>query len=157
MTDRDAEAPGSAEPGDLLDAHRDCMRIVHEVEHCLDRQPDRGGRWLGELTDKLELLVATLEAHFGTEEQEYLYREVPVAFPQYADRLEKLRAEHDTILETAGSAIAAAGDLGSNEEIHRLRELNARVQLLVATIRRHEAEENEILLGAYWHDTGAGD
>ena len=42
-------------------------------------------------------------------------------------------------------------------EIHELRELNAHVQLFIATIRRHEAEENEIIMGAYWDELGAAD
>jgi hypothetical protein len=31
------------------------------------------------------------------------------------------------------------------------------LQLMVATIRRHEAEENEIVIQAHWDEVGVGD
>ena len=37
------------------------------------------------------------------------------------------------------------------------RELRERVRVLIATLRRHEAQENEILWRAYWDDAGGGD
>ncbi len=138
-----------------LDEHRECMALVAEVERCLDRTPDRES-WLAELRDKLPKLAEKLDLHFRDEETQYLYREVPLSFPRFSDRLESLKSEHRDIMAAARSAIDKAKGLGS-AEMHELRELNARIQLLVATIRRHEAEENEILLRAYWHDVGAGD
>lgn len=143
------------EAAKTLDEHRECMGLVAEIEHCLDRTPDGGG-WLDELREKLPRLAEQLERHFQGEEGQYLYREVPLSFPRFAARLDKLKSEHGEILEAARSTIARTRGLRGAER-HELRELNARIQLLVATIRRHEAEENEILLRAYWHDVGAGD
>ena len=42
-------------------------------------------------------------------------------------------------------------------ETLRVQEFRARVALLIATIRRHEAEENEIIMEAYWDELGAAD
>ena len=47
--------------------------------------------------------------------------------------------------------------LADLNEIYQMRELNAQVQLLVATIRRHEAAENEIVIEAHWDEVGVGD
>jgi ElaB/YqjD/DUF883 family membrane-anchored ribosome-binding protein len=144
------------DPRSTIDNHRDCMRIVAEVEACLDRPPDREGQWLAELRDKLPALAETLRGHFADEEHEYLYTELPAQKPRFADRLAALKSEHRSMLEEVDEAISRAGKVEGGE-LHELRELNACVQLLVATIRRHEAEENEIVLRAYWHDVGAGD
>ncbi len=52
--------------------------------------------------------------------------------------------------------LGKAGSL-DHSRIHSLREFNAGVQLLIASIRRHEAEENEVVLSAHWQEYGAGD
>jgi len=142
---------------DTLDDHQDCMRMVAEVESILDRQPDREGRWIGSLLETLPTLADRLRAHFRAEEQAALYRELPVSKPRLAPRIEKLAAEHDEMLASVDKVIRRARGIAEPAEIHQLRELNALVQLLVATIRRHEAEENEIIMGAYWDELGAAD
>ena len=53
--------------------------------------------------------------------------------------------------------MAYAEGLEDGAEPYRLHELNARVQLLIAKIQRHESEENEIVLDAHWSDLGMGD
>jgi len=151
----DAEA-GKDVVDKTLGAHRECMRLVSAVEECLDRKPDRDGRWLADLQEKLPLLAQTLREHFEEEQQEYMYRELPVEAPRFASRLRKLEAEHGQILETIQGIIEGSESL-QQVEIPEAREFNARVQLLVATIRRHEAEENEILVNKYWNDVGVGD
>jgi hypothetical protein len=139
-----------------LDEHRECMQIVGEVETCLDGQPDREGRWMGRLLPQLQNLAAMLRTHFCGEEQTALYQEIPVKNPQYADTLERLVGEHGQILDRVDALVQKAGQIDQTR-IHELREFNAGVQLLVASIRRHEAEENEVVLNAYWQEVGAGD
>jgi len=137
----------------LLDEHRECMQVVAEVETCLDEAPDREGRWLGRLLPKLETLTERLRTHFVEEEQASLYRDVPERYPRYADRLKRLASEHGEIVERATDLVRRAGALDPTR-IHQLREFNAGVQMLVASIRRHEAEENEVVLGAHWQEFG---
>jgi uncharacterized protein (DUF1786 family) len=146
----------TADLDSTLDEHRECMRVVSEVEDCLDEHPDREGRWMARLLPRLEMLTGMLEAHFCQEEQSALYREVPERFPRYADTLRRLAAEHAEILDRAKSLVRQAGGL-DHSHIHALREFNAGVQLVIARIRRHEAEENEVVLGAHWQEYGAGD
>ena len=139
-----------------LARQRQLLHAVTDLEDCLDRPPETSGEWLGELQRCLPRLVRSLRDHFREEEAGYLHRELPLQFPRFADRLRHLAAEHAGILTSADAACEQCGELQS-AEMHQLRELNGRVQLLVATIRRHEAEENEILFSAHWDEVGAGD
>ena len=141
---------------DTLSEHRDCMRVVSDVEAILDQHSDREGAWISRLLDKLPALAESMGSHFKAEEQGVLFRELPVKKPRLASRIEKLVAEHATMLRSAGDVVERARGL-SDPEIYELRELNALVRLLIATIRRHEAEENEIIMGAYWDELGAAD
>ena len=139
-----------------LDEHRDLVQIVAEVEACLDRPPDREGHWIDALVEKLPTLVDSLRCHFVAEQQGALYCEVPLKFPRFAERLEQLAQEHGKILEAADDVIARSKTVG-RAHIYEQRELNARVQMLISTIRRHEAEETEIILSAHWDEMGTGD
>ena len=142
-----------------IGAHRECMRVVSSLEACLNQSQEDQGSWLGGLCEKLPLLGSTLRAHFQHEQEGYLYRELPLDFPHFAARLERLESEHRRILEAVQDATERSSELNQAEtcETHEVRQLHDRVQLLVANIRRHEAEENEILLSAHWRDIGAVD
>jgi hypothetical protein len=148
--------PRSEIAGEMREEHRGCMEVVAEVERCLDCQPDREGRWVSRLLESLPRLATTLRNHFEVEQQGPLYRQLPISFPRFAQRLEQLEAEHVRILEVVDGALARARNLQS-AEMYEIRELNAQVQLIVATIRRHEAEEDEILIQAHWDEVGVGD
>jgi len=159
MATNDEKPCGHARPeivDEMLGEHRGCMEVVIEVERCLDCQPDREGRWVSRLLETLPRLAATLRTHFEAEQQGPLYRKLPISFPRFAHRLEQLEAEHVRILEVVDGALARARDL-REAEMYEIRELNAQVQLLVATIRRHEAEEDEIIVQAHWDEVGVGD
>jgi len=141
-----------------LAAHRGVMQAILGVEACLDRHPDADGIWLGTLRAELPRLVETLERHFDEEQTGPLYQSVPLAHPRFAERLRVLEAEHETLLAGARAGADRAHRLGPRGvELHELRALNGEIQLLVARIRRHEAEENEIVLEAHWGEVGGGD
>ncbi len=50
-----------------------------------------------------------------------------------------------------------ARELSGDIKLYQLRELNAHAQMLAAIIRPHEAEENEMVMRAYWQEIGSGD
>ena len=139
---------------ETLDDHADCMQIVAEVERRMKEHPDIA--WVDRLREQLPKLVDTLRCHFSDEQQGSLYRELPVHHPRLADRLAKLEAEHGEILQAAEETIRHAEGL-RDPETHDLRRFRAQVHLLLAKIRRHEAEENEIVVSAYWDSIGTGD
>jgi len=140
----------------MLAEHEQCMKVVARVEACLDRHPDVAGTWLADLRTELPLLARVIERHFEDEERGPLYRVLPVARPRFADRLQKLQAQHVDIREAVSRAMTRAAEL-QDPPLHEIRELNSQVQLAVALIRRHEAAENEILLAANWDEVGVGD
>lgn len=141
---------------EALGEHRECMRVVGELEDCLDRHPDRGGRWVSELLGVLPRLESALGEHFEAEQGGALFRKVPLTHPQFAERLGRLETEHPAILERI-RALSEKARKVDGQKLYEVRELNAQAQLLVATIRRHEAEETEVLIGAHWQEIGAGD
>jgi hypothetical protein len=153
MTEKDTS---DAMVDEALGEHRECMQVVSEVEACLECHLDRGGQWVGEVLDVLPRLAASLREHFEAEQEGALFRKVPLTHPQYADRLQRLEAEHDQILKRIDKVIGKAEGV-DREKMYEVRELNAQVQMVVATIRRHEAEETEILMGAHWEEIGTGD
>jgi len=141
---------------ETLDDHRECMQVVSELEACLDQPPDDSNRWVARLLEHLPGLSRTMREHFKEEEGGLLYAELPYKRPRFAVRLEALREEHPRLLVEIDKVIDVTGSL-HEAEVYELRELNARIQLLVARLRRHEAAENELIFEAYWEDIGAGD
>jgi hypothetical protein len=138
---------------EALDEHRECMMLVAELEACLDRRPEPAKEWVAAVQDCLGRLRGALSEHFKDETEGWLYREMPLRRPRFAPALERLEAEHPEILADLDVVAKKAGSLNDPER-HHLRELAGHLQLLTARLRRHEAEENEILIAAAVEDTG---
>lgn len=141
---------------DTLDEHRECDQFIARLEASLDSPPDEAGLWVGGLLEHLPGLARTLREHFNAEESGSLFTDLPRRRPRFASRLEALKDEHPGILDEVNKIIDLAGGLHDGK-LHELRGLNARIQLFVARLRRHEAVENELIFEVYWDDIGAGD
>lgn len=148
-----AQAP----PVAIEETHQDVMAGVVALEEVLSRPLEPAAEWLEALDRQLGALREILDSHFTDERQGELYGEMPARFPQFAGRLDSLEAEHAELLSRTDELRRRAAQLGPHSEVFRLRELNGRLQLLAAILRRHEAEENELLMRAYWDDVGTGD
>jgi len=156
MSDEKPETTERSIVEDALQDHRECMHVVSTVEGCLDSHPDREGRWIEQLRRELPRLAETLRCHFSAEQEGPLYRSLPVTHPRFAPQLRRLEAEHARIVRAVEDAVLKAASF-SAPHMYQIREFNAELQLLVAQIRRHEAEENEIILSAHWDEVGTGD
>jgi len=155
MNPEEPRTPATKGPAEqALDDHRETMAVVAEVESCMDRNPDRA--WVADLATELPRLESTLRRHFAEEQEGPLYSRLPFQHPRLAARLGRLEAEHAVVLRSIRDAVERAGTLGE-APLYELRAFASQVQLLVATIRRHEAEENEIILEADWDEVGTGD
>jgi hemerythrin-like domain-containing protein len=141
---------------ELLEEHREAKRLVRALEETLDRPSDEREEWAVDVAAAVEALLANLRPHFKSEETGCLYREVPVDVPHLADRCCALASEHDELMRGFEAAIESTRDLASGGG-GAPRAIEGRLRRLIATLRRHEAEENEILIAAYWDDLGAGD
>ena len=158
MSDRDvAGVPvPQSELTETLDEHKACLKLVEAVEDCLTHPPDLEGRWVATLLERLRPLRVGLKDHFVSEEKGALFGSLPLSKPRLARQLDALKAEHPALLQRLERIIAQAEGL-DDPEIYHLRELNAAVQLFVATLRRHEAAENEIVVHSLWDELGTGD
>jgi hemerythrin-like domain-containing protein len=154
MSDRPETTPSLVE--ETLDEHRECLQLITEVEQCLDRPPDDRQRWLADLKATLARLATALRRHFEGEESGPIFRSLPLQHPRLARPLARLEAEHPVMLERMDDVLHKAEAL-ENTEIFELRELNGRVQLLLAQIRRHEAAEDELVIRAHCEEVGVGD
>ncbi len=134
----------------------DCLKIVSDVEACLDQSPVEDGPWLAHLLGKLPSLGGSLAAHFKVEQEGPLYQELPLILPRFAERVDKLASDHRQILEETHSVTERARTM-HGAPVGQLHRLKHRLQFLVATIRRHEIEENDVLISAHWSDIGVGD
>jgi iron-sulfur cluster repair protein YtfE (RIC family) len=139
-----------------LDEHAGCMKLVGDLEGCLDRRHGEPEQWLSDLQATMSRLKAAMREHFEREEEGPLFRNLPVRHPHLADSLARLEAEHPVMLVELDQAMGRAAALEDPEEFE-LRELNACIQLIVARIRRHEAAENELVIQAHWDEIGVGD
>jgi hypothetical protein len=157
MADGDASIPRDGLVDETLDEHRTCMRVVTDLERFLATPADTAGRWVEGLIERLDRLCGTLKAHFEAEQNGPLFRKLPLSKPRLAERLARLEREHGEILEAGQLTRDRASGLEDGAETYQIHELNARVQLLIAKIQRHESEENEIVLDAHWSDLGMGD
>jgi hemerythrin-like domain-containing protein len=136
--------------------HDSCLTTVAELEALLDHVVEDGAPWLARVREVLPRLADALRAHFASEEAGPLFRALPQEFPHLTDRLRRLRDEHTPLLEQVAAMEERAAGL-EEPEAYDLRELSGRLQLMVAVLRRHEAEEDEVILSAYWQEAGAGD
>lgn len=141
---------------ETLDEHESCMKLVAEVEGCLDRPAEDVEAWVADLRQKLTRLQETLRRHFEGEEAGPLFRDLAVKHPRLSGPLAQLEAEHPVILEDIEAVLRKAGSMEDTAHFE-IRELNARAQLVVARIQRHEAAENELVLEAHWSEIGVGD
>jgi hypothetical protein len=154
MSNRPGPKPTLVE--ETMDEHRGCLQLISEVESCLDRPPEDRRVWLSELRGMLLRLAAAMRLHFEGEESGPIFRALPLRHPRLARPLAELEAEHPLMLEAIDKVLRKVAEF-ENPELFELRDLNGRVQLLLAQIRRHEAAEDELVLRAHWEEVGVGD
>ncbi len=161
MTDSDPTKQDSAPVLDgTLKEHEHCMRLVSDLSGWLDLDPAAVSDWSAQLQARLSALAKGMQEHFEGEEQSPIYRELPTETPRFADQLDRLKAEHLPMLSDIDALVEMGGEIDPNTKdlnTGSIRELKARIKLLIATMRRHEAEENEIIMSAHWDDLGGND
>lgn len=136
----------------VLEEHREISSCVARIEEQLMR-PAIGG-WPATLADRLDELSTLLRAHFSGEAEASFFREVITIAPHLQARLSALALEHGKILQalSKASSLARTPDAAARGLL-----LRRKVQLTLATLRRHESEENEMIMRAYLRDLGASD
>jgi len=141
---------------DVLREHQKLMPIVHDLAAAADTSPGDATAWSHDVKGRLLSLRRNLLEHFREEETGSFGTTFPQTFPHLAGRASELLAQHPAILRSVDAALVAAGRVPA-DDAGAAHELKASLHQLLATIRRHEAAENELVLDAVWDDFGGGD
>ena len=136
--------------------HKKISEMMFDLERWLAAPSDAEGSWTEALRGRLVPMAEVLKPHFAGEEASGFYKEVPIEFPRFARTLNRLMGEHQLILDELEGIIGDAEGAGEPPE-RQLRELTLRTSILLAMLRTHESEEDEVLQQAYWDDVPAGD
>jgi hemerythrin-like domain-containing protein len=140
----------------LLDEHQRLMEMATRLTDATDRRPDGEGRWLAEVVERLRGFAVALREHFQEEETGAFARSFPMSYPHLADRMEELTAQHPAILAAVDHALATARSV-RRDDAAGLHEVKAAVHLMLATLRRHESAENDLVFRAVNDEVGGGD
>jgi len=140
---------------EILD-HGKLVGMLQELESWLEIPPDHFGAWTETLSGRLTDVVIALRSHFKREEDSPLFREVPINFPRFSGTIDRLMSEHGQFLNDLDEIIDSLESLRQPRQAH-IWEMACKTKLVVASLRRHESEENEVLQKAYWEDVGGMD
>ena len=136
--------------------HQECLKVLDELEACVDRRPDLETAWIKSLQSSFATFAAALRLHFEGEERGTMYRDLPETKPRLAGRIDELRAEHDRLLVDLDVAVQQVADL-SGGRVGEAAKVRDSIRDLIATLRLHEANEARLLQSAYWREVGTGD
>jgi hypothetical protein len=136
--------------------HEECLKVLDELEACVDRRPDLESAWIKGLQSSFATFADALRLHFEGEERGAMYRDLPETKPRLAGRIDELRAEHDRLLSDLDVAVQRVADL-SGKRIGEATKVRESIRDLIATLRLHEANETRLLQSAYWREVGTGD
>lgn len=149
----------SGKPGDrhdvLLEEHRLLTRHVAELDELAALAAGRNADWGAELGRRAADVHERLKAHFGGDAEGTFFSEVAQQAPHLLGKLTALTAEHAEILKEFRAIAESASQIGGDDgEATRVA---TRARRVVAVLRRHEAEENELIFKTFWDDIGTKD
>jgi len=128
--------------------------MVNRLEALLERSADRlaDRRYFETLGEEMRLLHARLRSHHSSDQ--LAAGEQAVAIPsEYADQVQRLREEHSEMIGTLDRLVRGV-DAMVDQPVEDKEVFFLRGRELIATIRRHEAEEDRLFYLAVWRDTG---
>lgn len=140
----------------VLEEHRTLTARVSELDDRVAQGAVRGPSWASDLQKLTLEVLEHLKGHFSGDAEGNLFAEISMSCPHLSGRLATLASEHSKILESFRQVAERAGSYRAGDSEAELR-LCLQAQAAVATLRRHEAEENEIIMRAFWEDLGAPD
>lgn len=123
------------------------MAIMEEVS------PRNFPDWRLEFIWRLRDFKNHLLKHFELEEEGGFMAEILSESPEAINQVKKLEAEHGQIVSELDGIIADLKKI-HEKEIPKLEDIRSRVTQLMATIRNHEAAENELIQTVYYQEYG---
>ncbi len=140
---------------EVLEEHRRIQQLLGRVDAAV-REATPGSGWSLELAGMLDEVVRLLKAHFSGEAESSFFRQMLETAPRLSPQINKLVLEHSGILKAFTEGAKLAKELDPADRV-QCKDLRRKVQLALATLKRHEAEENEMIMQAYWEDVGVAD
>lgn len=163
---RQAEPPPARAPGSGADAtgdagsrpewvrqieqeHATLRTLLRALESRLALERDVR-EWSKAVGETLSALVPALQSHFVREERELSPERIAASFPNLAQRIAELNAEHAEILTAFTRARQECMERPSDPELKE--ELTRDLSIAAADLRRHEVAESELLAVGHWFD-----
>ena len=144
---------GKQAPNQVLAEHKQLAQDVAAVDDWANADTPRASGWGQEMSRRSATAVEHLRKHFGGEAEAELFEDFLEHSPHLVDKLKALSSEHAVIInelrEVAEKSKAATG-----KDAERVAK---KARAAVALLRRHEAEENELILRNAYEEFGGGD
>ena len=139
----------------LLEEHRELMGRISEIRKWWAELDQFGLPKFGEMGTRVEELKHILVEHFLEEEKDGYLAEALAVAPQYAGQAEELQKQHGEMLETLND-FSQRLEM-SEPPFDSWQKARDEFEEIIASLRRHERAENEIVQSAFETDTGTGD
>lgn len=140
----------------VLEEHREVVQHVSELDAWAEPNTPRDEKWGPELSRRASIVIEHLKHHFSGEAEGSLFADIAKHAPHLMGKLTALTAEHREILAEFRQVAEHASALGPGD-VKTAARIGVRARRAVAKLRRHEAEENELIFNTYWDDLGVGD
>ena len=119
--------------------------------------PGREPSWAQRVSRDLQAVRSALQAHTESSEGDGgLFQELDLAWPTRVQQVKELRQEHRRMLEQSAELVGAADRIVSGDSA-AYSELRRQVIGLLADLRRHQAEETDLIFECFYRDIGVGD
>ncbi len=139
-------------PYDVLEEHQRIRGLVHRIESILEGRRQAGGDWVGSLRPLLQDLSMEAGPHFDGEEAE-LFRDVRERFPSQVPTIDNLVQQHRQLLSELVELSGRCQEMDDTDS-GRCEKFADRLGESLRSLRRHEEEEDGLMLLAYWQDLG---
>lgn len=136
--------------------HDDLLVAMHHLEAALaSPAPGREEGWANRVASALPRVCELLRTHVeSAEEGDGLCAELLSARPELGYRIEQLRTEHARLLDQA-AALGSVVQKGA--ESAGFADVRQEAASLLAAIRRHHANEVDLIYECFCTDIGVGD
>jgi len=138
--------------------HRALLKALADLDNAFSELPEMSGfnQWKLERLWQLRDFLNQLQKHFDLEEAGGFNEELTRSAPQLASRIAGLEEDHLKITSDLNHILDVLKPV-PNIESPRIERVKVRLAELIAFIRRHEAEETDLIQEALYQDFGVGD
>jgi hemerythrin-like domain-containing protein len=142
---------------ELLKEHEIVRSLIHDLQRLIEEGGNRQDLdWGHHLSRELSAFRQHLQHHFDMEETNGFLTDVVALLPQAAEQVERLRLEHQKILQSIDELVYDSNLLAHGSGVS-LKALRQQVSYMLSTMQRHEAEENSLIQRAYYQEVSVVD